>query len=315
MNHSPRPAIQLYSLRESSEPLPEVVRLVADAGFDGVEFAARFREEAVDETAAAIDETGIEPVAAHAELGVVESAVAGENDLLDRCAAVGCTRVVVPHISPRHFRSRETVRALSYRLADLAASLDDEGIDLGYHTMRHDLYPMLPDGVETVFGLTPTPERVADHATRWLARGRRVTGTPGQGVPPSATGLWNLFARTAPDALFFELEAAEVRAAGFDPAETLSLFDGRVPLVHLRDVAPQGRLGDYEDVPHGTGTVDFPALVDAASTAGVEWFVYEDELDRDPAVKLDRGSAFLDRLLTDAGEPHREVPVESKHAP
>ena len=41
MERPPRPAIQLYSVRESTDSLPDVIRRVADAGFEGVEFATR----------------------------------------------------------------------------------------------------------------------------------------------------------------------------------------------------------------------------------------------------------------------------------
>jgi sugar phosphate isomerase/epimerase len=300
MSTLPRPAIQLYSIRELSEPLPDVVRRVADAGLEGVEFANRFQTAEVDALAAAFDETRVEPVGAHVDLELVEDAVNGDNDLLARCEAVGCERVVISHISGRHFRSRDAVRSLSYRLSDLGEALEADGINLGFHTVRQSVYPLLPDGIETLFNLTPLPERIAEHAARGVSRGGRLIGTSGRGTPPSATGLWNLFARTAPDALFFELETAEVRVGGFDPAETLSLFAGRVPLVHLRDVKPNGRLGEFEDVTNGEGVVDFPAVVDAARAADTEWLVYENEVDIDPAMKLEHASEFFDRLLTDA---------------
>lgn len=310
----PRPAIQLYSLREFSDPLPEVIRRVADAGFEGVEFANRFREDDPREIAAVLAETGIEPVAAHAELGVIEAATEGHNDLFNRCSIVGCDRLVIPHIPPRHFRSPEAVRSLSYRLSDLAATLRESDLKLGYHTMRHDVRPMLPAKIERLFDLTLTPDRVADYTAELLGRGRHGLSSRRQPTtPPSRTGLWNLFARTAPENLFFELESAEVQAGGFDPAETLSLFGGRVPLVHLRDVAQAGRFGEYQDVPHGEGAVDFNALVRAALDAGVEWFVYEDELDRSPEARLEVGAAFLDRLLDGNGGagPSGPVSVES----
>jgi sugar phosphate isomerase/epimerase len=288
-----------------SEPLPDIVRKAGEAGFEGVEFAHRFHEEDPAATAAALEESDVTPIAVHAELPIVEAAVEGENDLIDRCETIGCDRVIIPHISPRHFRSRVLVRSLSNKLSDIASELEARGIELGYHTIRYDLRPMLPEGVETLFNLTPLPEGVADHATQWLARYRRDS----RETIPSDTGLWNLFARTAPDELFFELEVAEVRAAGYDPAAVFPLFDGRVRLMHLRDVAPTGRFGDYENVEHGKGTVDFDAVLEAARSAGVEWAIYENELAADSARMFADGIDFLDRVLDDETQRRRKQTV------
>lgn len=295
MGSSLRPAIQLYSVRDLSEPLPEVISRAGDTGFAGVEFADRFREADPAETAAALEESGVVPVGVHADFSGIEAAVRGENDLIDRCKAIGCKRIIAAHVPPRHFRSNRAVGSLSRRLANVADTLDTHDIELGYHTARYDPYPLLPDPVEVLFDHTPLPEGAAVPAMRWLARLRR--GDPTR-IPETA-GLRTLLSRTAPEDLFFELETAEVCAAGFDPAGTVSLLEGRVPLVHLRDVARTGRFGAYVDAPNGEGAVDFESVVDAASRAGVEWLVYENETDCDPATKLTDGMAFFDQLLAE----------------
>lgn len=274
--------------------LPDAIGHVGEAGFAGVEFANRFQEADPAAVAAALDDSGIEPVAVHVRFADAEAAVEGDNDLLERCETVGCDRLVVKYIAPRHFRTRRAVRSLSARLTDLAADLDSYGMELGYHMDRYSLYPILPDAVDMLFDATPVPEGAANHAMRWLAVARR--SDPAR--IPGGTALWNLFARTRPEDLFFEFETAEVRTAGFDPATALSLFSGRVPLVHLRDVTPP-RFGASEDAPNGEGAVDFEAVVDRASSAGVEWLVYENEMDVDPRTKLAEAATFMDRLLDD----------------
>jgi sugar phosphate isomerase/epimerase len=285
----------LYCIRELPESLPDVVRRVGDAGFAGVEFAHRFREEDSAAVADALDETGLEPVGVHAELSVVEGAIAGDDDLLERCETVGCERVIVPHLEAHHFRSRSAVESLSRRLGGIAAELDSRGIDLGYHTIRHDLWPSLPDRIGRFANESPIPTGVVDVAAKAYARiGQNGSASSSR---LDGTGLWTLFELTTPDDLFFELEAAEVTAAGYDPAELVARFGGRVELVHLRDTAPIGRFGEYDGVPHGRGEVDFEAVVDAASAEGVEWLVYEDELGGDPERILEEGATFLDHLL------------------
>jgi sugar phosphate isomerase/epimerase len=302
MSRTVKPGLQLHSVRGASEPLPDVIRRVGDAGYAGVEFADRFRNADPAAVADALDEAGVEPIAAHAALDDVEAAVEGRNDLLDRCETVGCDRVVVPRVSERQVRSRGAVRSLSYRLADVAHELDARGVDFGYHNSRYDLYPFLPDGVDALLGKTPAPDAAVAEGLRLLSR---AWPRDPKAIPSNA-GLWNLYARTTPDDLFFEIDTGEVVAGGFDPASVLDLFAGRVTTVHLVDVAPTGDRGAFEAAPHGEGVVDFDAVVDAARETGVEWVVVEDELDRAPESKISHGAALLDRLL-DGGAGGRDA--------
>ena len=311
MERPPRPAIQLYSVRESTDSLPDVIRRVADAGFEGVEFATRFFEADVDAVADALDETGVVPVAVHADLSTVEAAVEGENDLLDRLDAVGCDRVVVPHISEREFQTRWAVRSLSYRIADAAHELDAHDVDLGYHTIRHDLYPMYPGVVGQLFDRTPVPQGVANLGGEALARLRRADPRHDPTEIPSKSGFWNLFARTTPDDLFFEVDVGEVTAAGFDPAAAIELAAGRVPLVHVRDVTPTGRFGTYENADPGTGAVDFDAVARAARESGTEWLVYEHDDPADPHQTVEDGAALLSRLC---GGSETDAPGDAARA-
>ena len=292
MAGAPRTAIQLYSLRSHPESLPDIVRRVATRGYDGVEFADRFHREPVEDIAAALADTGIEPVAAHASLSAIEDALGGESDLLERCESVGCDRLVVPHLNSTHFRTRESLRALADRLTDAAAALDERGLELGLHNDRSWLRPLLPDGVGTVLDATPVPELAADYAQE---AGRRFQARH-VGPVHSQTPLWHLIARTEPDAIGFEVEVAELRAGGVDPAEALSVFDGRAEMLHLRDVVPGSGFDDYEHVPHGEGVLDMERILAAADDDGVEWLVYENELAMDDEAKIDAGRRFFDRV-------------------
>lgn len=290
-----RPAFQLHSVREVSDSLPDVIRHVGAAGFEGVEFADRFRDADPDAVADALDDAGVDPVAAHADLSTAEAAIAGENDLLDRCEAIGCDRLVVPHVPAWYFRSRWNVRELSYRLADLSHELDARDVDLGYRNGRNDLWPFLPDWVTEALGASPLPRNLATYASRGLAEFRRDDRTR----VPNSTGFWNLVARTAPDDLFFELDVCEVYAAGFDPAAAFDVVSGRAPTMRLRDVAPTGRFGAYEDVERGTGVVDTGHVLREAHDAGVEWVVYANETEATPSEKIEDGAALVRQFFAE----------------
>ncbi|MDS0300417.1 sugar phosphate isomerase/epimerase [Halogeometricum sp. S1BR25-6] len=302
MERTPRPAIQLYSVRDASGSLPEVIRRVAEAGFEGVEFADRFLEADVEAVAEALSETGVVPVAAHVDLSTVEAALDGNGDLFERLDDVGCDRVVVPHVPARHFRTRWAVRSFSYRIADVAHELDARDVDLGYHTIRHDLHPMVPRAIGTLFEKTPLPHAVADLGTRGLARLRGADPRFDASEIPSDSGYWNLIARTTPDDLFFEVDVGEVAAAGFDPAAAIELASGRVPLVHVRDVAPTGRFGSFESADPGRGVVDFASVARAARESGTEWLVYEHDDPTDAYEAMRDGAELLADLLGDGSD-------------
>lgn len=87
-----------------------------------------------------------------------------------------------------------------------------------------------------------------------------------------------------------ELDVGWVRAAGYDPVAYLERLDGRVDVLHMRDVDADGG-----DCVLGEGVVDVPACADAARAAGVEWFVHERVAPEYPDA-VDHGAAFLANL-------------------
>jgi sugar phosphate isomerase/epimerase len=289
-----RKAIQLYSVRDLQVPLPEVLGRVSEFGFEGVEFADRFQEADPDVLAAALEETGLEVLGVHADLATIEGSLAGENDLVRRCLTVGATRLIIPHVSPRHVRTESAARSLSLRLARLARQLNDYGIELGYHNSEHDFWPFLPEGATSMLDASPLPGGLSTYASKGLSRARE--GSPVSPLGPG--GFGTLVERVPPENFVFELDVPKVAAAGVDPAEVIAAVPDRVSLVHLGDIDRTGRLGTPVEVPVGEGIVDVEGVLEAAAEAGVEWAVYENELDHDPTTKLEDGASLFDRLVT-----------------
>ncbi|MFH1569691.1 MAG: sugar phosphate isomerase/epimerase [Gemmatimonadota bacterium] len=98
-------------------------------------------------------------------------------------------------------------------------------------------------------------------------------------------GLDILLAHSDPAHLQSQLDVCWVRFGGADPAAFLRRHAGRVPLVHLKDVARlepgcQTGHGSHETMVFtevGTGIVDFPAVVAAAREVGAEWGTVEQD--------------------------------------
>lgn len=287
-----RAALQLYSVRDLPQSLPDIIRNANEEGFDGVEFADRFKTEPVEQINDALLETGIEPVAVHTSLSTIEQALRGETDLIERCHVVDCYRLIIPHLSASTFRTSRDVKRLVHRLRDLADRLASHDIQLGVHNDRRMLWPLLPDIGGEIIENTPIPESAANLFQQSTGRLRRTNGSSA----PTSTALLQLLDLTGPQEVFFELEIAEILAAGFDPQALIEVFDGRAKLIHLRDVDRTGRLNGYKNVPHGDGLVDMQGIIEDSSTAGIQWVVYENELDIDTYSKITHGAALLDRL-------------------
>ena len=90
-----------------------------------------------------------------------------------------------------------------------------------------------------------------------------------------------------------ELDVFWLKHGGADPVEWIRRLAGRLPLVHLKDMAQDGRQTEV-----GEGILDWPAILGACREAGVEWLVVErDEGERDPMESLEISYRNLARLL------------------
>ncbi|WP_135304413.1 sugar phosphate isomerase/epimerase family protein [Haloarcula amylovorans] len=93
----------------------------------------------------------------------------------------------------------------------------------------------------------------------------------------------------------FELDAGWAQAAGRDPVSLIRKLDGRVPVVHLKDVTTDG-----DPTNLGEGIVDLSAVVAAAREAGTDWLVFEYDDPDDPLTSMEKGIEAMDRLLAEA---------------
>ena len=128
-------AIQLSTLRNVDRPFTEVLELVSDAGFDGVEFAYRVPDEDPDEVAATLEESGLDVAGAHVGIGGLE------DDFEDTVAfydELGVEHVVVPWLDAEHFETRSAIVDAADRLADIAGRLAERGMTLHYHNHDHE---------------------------------------------------------------------------------------------------------------------------------------------------------------------------------
>ena len=282
----PGTAIQLHTLASMSDPLETVVRRVAAAGYDGVEFAGQFLSADPARVRSALAATGTAPVAAHVGLSRLE---ANPERVVDQCRTVGCRRVVVPHVGANHFLTTAAVDGLAARLAALSDRLAADGVELAYHNSLATLSPPLDQ-----FGLeraTSVPLPLA--GWRRIADGLGRVARLDEGDIVERTALGRIRERT-PDALTFEVDVGWVAAAGYDPVAVIDLLDERLAAVHVADVSVTSRFPRaFGSVPPGIGLIDLGRVLPAARASAADWLVYEDDDPADAERAMWDGIEFL----------------------
>jgi len=93
-----------------------------------------------------------------------------------------------------------------------------------------------------------------------------------------------LAAETNPELVSFEMDVFWVTHPGQDPAKLLAAYPNRWALMHLKDLRRGAATGIHtghapqsDDVPLGTGQVNWPAVLKQAAAVGVKHYFIEDE--------------------------------------
>lgn len=133
-----RVGIQLYTLRELPESLPDVIRQVAEWPYDGVQFAG-LGDGSPDEIRRALADTGLDVAGAHVGIDEIES---GVEETVSRYDAVGCEALVVPSYESSAFETTEGAREAGQRLSRLANRLAPSGVSLHYHNHTFEFTPV-----------------------------------------------------------------------------------------------------------------------------------------------------------------------------
>lgn len=87
------------------------------------------------------------------------------------------------------------------------------------------------------------------------------------------TGLDWLLEAASPQNVQAELDTYWSQKGGQSPVETLKKYQGRVPLLHIKDM---DKRGDFAEV--GTGILDWPAIFATAESQGVTSYIVEQDI-------------------------------------
>lgn len=110
------------------------------------------------------------------------------------------------------------------------------------------------------------------------------------------TALDTLLRETDPEIFGFELDLYWVQAGGGNPVDWVHKVEGRMGVVHLKDMAIVDRRQVFAEI--GEGNMNYKAIVEACRATGVEWFVVEQDVcRRDPFESLEISYKYLTSLL------------------
>ncbi len=101
------------------------------------------------------------------------------------------------------------------------------------------------------------------------------------------TGMDILFEETDPSAVDFELDVYWVQAGGADPIEWIRKVEGRMKVVHFKDmIITPSRQQRFAEI--GEGNMNFKGILQACLDIGVEWAAVEQDdcYGRDPFESL-----------------------------
>lgn len=102
-------------------------------------------------------------------------------------------------------------------------------------------------------------------------------------------GLDILYANSDAEFLQAELDTYWIQKGGENPTAYLKKYAGRTPILHIKDMTPEG---DFAEV--GTGILDWPSIFAAAEAGGVTAYIVEQDIC--PGNPLDSIKISIDNL-------------------
>lgn len=236
--------LQLYSLRDAFKTdVPGTLDRVKALGFTEVETAGTYGlppEKFRD----MLKERGLTAVSGHFQYEALTKDI---EAVIRDAKTLGLKYVACPWI-PHEIGSfgEADVHRAARDFNQWGEALKAAGITFAYHPHGYEFRPVAEGASETFFDI--------------------------------------LVRETKPEFVTFEMDVFWVVHPGQDPAKLLTKYPNRWTLMHLKDIRKGARTGVYtgkapltDDVPLGTGQVDWPAVLRAAAGAGVKHYFIEDE--------------------------------------
>jgi sugar phosphate isomerase/epimerase len=251
--------VQLYTVRTVLPEKPaETLNAIHSIGYSAIEATLAGFEKIWP----AVQASGLKPVSMHLDANQVLEKSTDLARVAGQLKQYGFSYAVFPYLPPAARGGPDVIKALAEKLNFAAAKFHAEGLKFAYH----------------------------NHAFEFAQAG--------------GTTLFQIMLdNTDKNLVGFEVDAFWVSVAGHDPAEMIASMKGRVILLHLKDKAEGTPVMYNESVPRtafkevGHGVIDWPKVLRAASSAGVEhYFVEQDQAPGNPLDSLRQSYEYLSKL-------------------
>ena len=236
--------LQLYSLRDSFKiDVPGTLDKVKALGFTEAEGWAGIGVSPA-ELVPLLKERGIKLVSTHFSYGPLSTQL---EQCVKDAQTLGVKFAVCPWIDHEvgNFQLADVEKAAAL-FNKAGEAFKKAGITFAYHCHGYEFRPVTEGGSETFFDV--------------LAR------------------------ETKPELVNFEMDVFWVVHPGQDPVKLLAKYPNRWTLMHLKDIRKGARTGVFtgraaltDDVPLGTGQVNWPAVLKEAAKIGLKHSFIEDE--------------------------------------
>lgn len=233
--------LQLYSLRDLfKKDVPGTLDKVKAYGITEVETATTYGLPP-EKFREMLEARGLKPVSGHFQYDALNKDI---DAVIREAKALGLQYIACPWIPHTEAEfTEEVTRKAAADFNRIGEAVAKAGMKFAYHPHGYEFAP-LGDG--TMFDL--------------------------------------LVKETKPEFVGFEMDVFWVTHPGKNPAELLEKYPTRWLLMHLKDMRKGARTGLFtghapltDDVPLGTGQVDWPTVLRAAAKVGVKHYFIEDE--------------------------------------
>jgi sugar phosphate isomerase/epimerase len=248
--------LQLYSLRDYlPKDVPGTLAKVRGMGFKEVE-SAGLAGLTVERFRAALDTAGLRCQSAHIGFERLDKDAPGAFAEAKVLGARGVVTAWIPHQGDVFTRDDAVKAAEAFNRFGKAAK--EAGLRYAYHCHG---YEFVPSAEGTLFDT--------------------LTGA------------------TDPGLVSFQIDVFHAFNGGGDPTRVIEKLKGRVTSLHLKDLrkgvvvkAGSAKGETADDVPVGTGQVDWPAVLKAAVKSGATLYYLEDE-SADPLAHIPQSVSYL----------------------
>ncbi len=249
---------ELYTVRTIiDQDTDGVLKRIAEIGYTEVEPG----RAVLDKLLPSLKKYKLKPTSCHMEQELV---VGGDAKVtlaqaIDSAKAAGVQMMIFPYLAPARRGGVDEMRKFADQMNEAGAKVVAAGMKFGYH----------------------------NHAFEFAGK---------QGERPIDVFLEHF----DPKLVGFQVDVFWVSVAGNDPVEFINRLKQRVISVHLKDKDPNQPVLYAENVPKGTfrevgnGSLNFPAILHAATSVGVKhFFVEQDQTPGDPVASLAQSYKYL----------------------